>query len=97
MLKKIKLDTPLGSVIDVYENPTEEELGKIEERFREVYPIDLIPKYVAPKRLFDDDGNVYCWMYGDATHQMVVPRLRADGMTLTRETKQDFTWTQIQY
>ena len=96
-LLKVKLDTPLGSVIDVYKNPTDEELEKIHERFREVYPIDKIPKYVAPKRIFDDNGNVYCWMYGDATHLMVVPQLiEHHGVTVTSKTKQDFTWTMLE-
>ena len=77
MLKKIKLNTPLGSVIDVYENPTEEEFVLIKKRFREVYPKSLIDRYELPKSITDDLGNMYFWMYGDATHPMVMERLKA--------------------
>lgn len=76
MLKKVKLDTPLGSVIDVYKNPTEKEFKKIKKRFREVYPKHLIPHYQEPKKAIDEDGNRYFWMYGDATHEMIESQLR---------------------
>jgi hypothetical protein len=61
--------------IRIFRNPTGSMNNELREAFREKYPDAPIgePKI---RQTYGSDGNVYCWMSGDANHSQVEPKLK---------------------
>jgi len=63
----INLPNSNGTTIPVFKNPTDEEIWYLKDKFKEEYPNALVgePKI---RSTYDEDGNKYSWMSGDAMH-----------------------------
>jgi hypothetical protein len=74
-LLNIKLNTPKGSIVKVYINPTGEDYYEMHGRFTSQYPAANV-KRLKTRVTRDKHGNEYRWMCGDATHEMIESQLK---------------------
>jgi hypothetical protein len=89
---QIKLNTPKGSVITVYKNPTPVDYEAIREHFNNEFPG---ADENFSRSAYDENGDCYAWMSGVAIHDMVVERLETLHGVVANQTGRSVIESQI--
>ncbi len=91
---QIKLNTPKGSVITIYKNPTQQDYETIQRDFKKQFSGAAKDENFS-RSAYDEDDNCYAWMSGAAIHDMIVERLQALHGIIAEQTKRSFIESQI--
>lgn len=59
-----------GTTITIFKNPTDEEYWYLKDKYDSEYPNSL-PGEPKTRCTYDEEGNKYMWMSGDAMHYRV--------------------------
>jgi len=91
---QLKLNTPKGSVITVYKNPTPADYATIQEHFNNEFP-EAAEDERFSRSAYDQNGDCYAWMSGVAIHDMVTERLQTLHGVVANQTGRSVIESQI--